>query len=109
MGEDWKRIIDEGADRAKAAADAATQAELDKIKAEANNLAAIFDELKLTDEATYKQLIAVVDDATHRNESLANVITRLKSLGEAGKKLFDTVGNLSTGGALKAVRAALKR
>ena len=69
----------------------------------------IFDDLKLTDRATYDQLISIVEEATQRNKSIAAVIDRVKALGTAGMNLAETVGNISSGGALTVLRQALNR
>ena len=75
---------------------------------EAAQLQGIFDELKLNDEATYNKLIEIVNQATQKNEAIASVIERVKSLGEAGMGLLETVEKISSGGALAALRTALK-
>lgn len=106
--EDFKKLIDEAAAKAKAKADAPTKDELEDIEAQADKLASIFNDLETIDPATYEQLIKVVEAATQKNESVAVVVDRLKALGEVGKKLAVSVGNLSSGGALKAVLEALK-
>lgn len=105
---DFKKIIDAAAAKAKADADAATKDELEKIEAQADKLAGIFNDLETTDPATYKQLIEVVEAATQRNESVAAVVDRLKALGKVGMKLAESVGDLTTGGALRAVLTVLK-
>ena len=75
---------------------------------EAAQLQGIFDDLKLNDEATYNKLIEIVDKATQKNEAIASVIDRVKGLGEAGMRLLETVEKVSSGGALAALRTALK-
>ena len=102
-------MIDDAADAAKKEANAATDDELNEIQGQAAQLQGIFDDLKLTDKATYDQLINIVEEATQRNESIAAVIDRVKALGAAGMKLAETIGNLSSGGALTVLRQALNR
>ncbi len=106
--EDWRKKIDDAADAAKKKADAAVQDDLDKITAQAAELQEIFDGLKLTDAATYDQLVEIVDEATARNDAISSVVDRVKALGAAGKELAATIGNISGGGALAMLRNALK-
>ena len=83
MTDDWRDKMQKASNDAEKKADKAADPELQKITAEADQLRTIFDELKLTDKATYDQLVRVVDEATQKNESIAGVITRLKALGSA--------------------------
>ena len=46
---------------------------------------------KVTDSAVYDQLIAVVNEATQRNESIAQLNDRLKQLGKEGVGLAKKV------------------
>ena len=89
-------------------ADEQTDKDLKAILENVDDLEGIFNELKLTDQTTYDQLITIVEKATERNESIATVVDRLKALGEAGKKLAAMAGNLSGAGALKTVLEALR-
>ena len=95
-------------ENAKNEADNATKKDLDMLLEKVDELEGIFNELQLNDQATYDQLITVVEKATERNESIATVVDRLKALGEAGKKLAATAGNVSGTGALKMVLEALR-
>jgi division protein CdvB (Snf7/Vps24/ESCRT-III family) len=81
--------------------------ELAKIMQQASQLEAIFSQLQLTDPATYQKLVDVVEDATAKNESVANVINRLKALGAAGKNLAMQIGNVASGGPIAMLRTAL--
>ena len=93
---------------AEAAADAAVGDKLDKITQQATDMEKIFDDLKLTDQATYDELVKIVEDATKKNESLASVVDRLKALSAADGKLAGQIGGIASGGGgLQAVRAAL--
>ena len=95
-------------EKSRAAADAAVGDRLDEITRQADELEGIFDELKLTDKETYDGLIKIVEQATKKNESIASVIDNLKSLGQAGIKLAGVIGNITSGGSVSALRAALK-
>ena len=104
----WREKADEARRIAKEKADKQTEQEIIILLEEADTLEGIFKELKLADQETYDQLITVVEKATERNESIATVVDRLKALGEAGKKLAATAGNVSGTGALKMVLEALR-
>jgi hypothetical protein len=95
-------------ENARKVADEQTDKDLKVILENVDDLEGIFNGLKLNDQAAYDQLIAVVEKATERNESIATVVDRLKALGEAGMKLAATAGNVTGPGALKAVLEALK-
>jgi len=114
--EDWKAEMDKARAKARAQADDAVKDDLDQITAQADQLRGIFDDLKLTDPATYDELIKIVDDATAKNESIASVVDRLKALGAVGTKLAGSITNvasgaalnLASGGAMGVLQAALK-
>lgn len=106
--EDFRALIDAAADDAKAKADAAVQQDLDAILAQATELEDIFDDVQLTDPAVYAHLTAVVRDATARNESIAAILDRLKASGQAGAQLASRIADITSGGAVAALRAALK-
>lgn len=110
------RDFSKAREKARAAGDAAVGDKLDKVTQQATDMEKIFDELKLTDQATYDELIKVVEDATEKNESVASVVDRLKALGKAGKKLAGSITSVASagaldvasGGSLGVLRAALK-
>ena len=93
--------------RSKAKADAAADPQLEAILGEADRLTKVFDDLKLTDPATYDSLKQIVQEATNRHESVASVIDRVKALGQAGQGLATRIAGLSSGGGLAALRGAL--
>ena len=95
-------------EEARTAADAAVGDRLDAITQQAAQLEEIFDDLKLTDRATYDRLIQVVQDATARNESIASVIDRIKAFSAAGLNLAGKIGDIASGGTLATLRTALK-
>ena len=103
--DDWRARINDAANAAKESADAAT--DLDQVTAQATALKQAFDDLMLTDKETYDKLVEIIKDATNRNEAMASVVDRLKSLGEVGKTLADTIGSLARGGSIGALRSAL--
>lgn len=106
--EDWKKLLDDADAEAAAEADAAVDGDLAQITAQADQLRGIFEGLKLTDQATYDELIKVVEDATEKNESIASVVDHLQALGEAGKKLAGSITSVASGGSLGVLRTALK-
>lgn len=104
----WREKADKARKTAKDKADRATEDELSAILEKADDLEGIFNELKLSDQATYDELITIVENATEKNEAIAAVVDRLKALGETGKKLAATVGDVAGAGALKMVLKALR-
>ena len=104
----WQIDMEKAAETAAINAGVTTGPVFADLADEAVQLQGIFDELKLNDEATYNKLIEIVDEATQKNEAIANVIDHVKSLGEAGMRLIGTVEQVASGGALAALRTALK-
>ena len=68
---------------------------LDRIVAGTDELQQVFEALKLTDEASYEQLTGIVRDAADRNESIGQVVDRLKVIGEVGSWLAEKVAGLT--------------
>ena len=108
MSEDWRAKIDAADEKAAKKADDAVKGELDAITAQATELESIFDNLKLTDRETYDKLVEIVENATRKNESIASIVKRVEGLGDVGKRLARSIGNLSTGGALSLLEKTLK-
>ena len=114
--EDRKARLAKARAKAKAQADGVVNGDLDQITAQADQLRGIFDDLKLSDPATYDELIKIVDEATAKNESIASVVDRVKALGAAGTKLAGSITNVASGaalnvasgGAMGVLQAALK-
>jgi ferritin len=104
----WQIDMENAAEQAARNAGETTEPVFADLADEASQLQGIFDQLKLNDEATYNSLIDIVDEATRNNESIAKVIDRVRNLGQAGIRLIDTVEKISSGGALAALRTALK-
>lgn len=102
------RDFTEARKKARKAGDNAVGDRLDKINQQATELAGIFDELKLNDQATYDGLVKIVKEATAKNESIASVIDNVKALGKAGAKLAGNLTNLSSGNAIEVLTRALK-
>jgi hypothetical protein len=101
------RDFSKAREAAKKAGDDAVGDQLDAIMQVADEFEEIFDDLKLTDRATYDSLIEVVQDATSKNESIASVIDRVKALGDAGSALASKVGDITSRGSLAALRGSL--
>lgn len=104
----WQIDMEKAAETAAKNAGETTGPVFADLADEVAQLQGIFDNLKLNDEATYNKLIEIVNQATQKNEAIASVIERVKSLGEAGMGLLETVEKISSGGALAALRTALK-
>ncbi len=94
--------------RARGAGDTAVGDQLDAIIQQAAQLEQIFDDLKLSDQATYDSLTEIVRGATDRNEAIATVIDRIRVLGAVGQELAEKIGDITSGGALAVLRGALK-
>jgi uncharacterized iron-regulated protein len=73
--------------------DEALKAELNKLKAmtrtDLENLRP-----RVTDQETYDKLIAVVKEATEKNEDISQLVTRVKSLGNAAVSLAKKIPGL---------------
>ncbi len=93
--EDSRGAFEEARRKAREAAEAAADKRLDGIVAKADGLAREFSELKLTDEATYRQLIRIVQEATERNESIGQIAERFKALGGIGSRLAKEIAKLT--------------
>ena len=107
MAEDWRKKIDQADEEASKTADDEVQPELDEITKEATKLQDIFNDLKFTDQETYDRLIAIVKNATSRNESMASVLQNLRALGAAGKNLATKIAGAASGGGVAALSSAL--
>ena len=104
--EDWQKKMREASAGAVEKANEQTQEELNEISAQGDALRSIAENLKLTDQETYDKLVAIVEEATRKNESIADVIGHTKALGEAGIKF---AANISGGGGLAVLSSILKR
>ena len=91
-------------------ANAATAPALAALNKQADDVRAIVEKLKVTDQVIYNKLVEVVDDATRRNEEVGVVVSRLKRLGQAGMEIAATIGSgTTTGAAIGALRKALTK
>ena len=97
------------ANGARRTADQATGDQFDKIIDQAPTLERIFRNLALTAATTYQVLVSVVDEATRKHQSIAQVVSRVKALGVAGSKLADAIETLNPSGTLKTLTNALKK
>ena len=102
--DDWQERMKRASENAEKKADAETKSQLDDIANEINQLKTIIRDLKLNDKQTYDKLVQAVAEATKRNESIAAIKGRLKTLGEVGMNL---AGSLVSGGGLDALRRTL--
>ena len=105
---DWKREMEEASKESARTADEAIPDQIEEIGKQAERLTMTFRNLKMTDQETYDALVAIVDESTQRNLSIGEVVTRVKALGEAGKRLAGTIENLSPRGALAMLTKTLK-
>ncbi len=80
---------------------------LKSIHKRADALSKVFDDLNLTDKATYDALKKIVDSETRKNIAIANVVKRLEALGAVGKKVAASISGLTGAGALAVVGEAL--
>ena len=88
-----RREMQEAAGRARVGADELLKEELTALR---NAMTTDLEALRpqVTDKETYDQLIAVVKEATQRNESIAQLESRIKNLGTAAVKTFKEVAAL---------------
>ena len=106
--DDWKKEMEEASRESARTADEEIPGQIEEITRQAEDLTTIFQKLKLTDRDIYDALVAIVGESTERNLSIGEVVTRVKALGEAGKRLAGTIENLSPGGALAMLTKTLK-
>ena len=83
--------------------------ELEEISGQAGQLTEIFSNLELSDEATYQALVAIVDNATRRNQSVGEIVERVRALGDAAEEVVGVIESMTPAGALSALGKALKR
>lgn len=100
-GEQPPGRFDEARKRAREAANDAVGDRLDSIVAGADELQQVFEDLKLTDAAAFEQLTRIVRDAADRNESVGQVIDRLKAIGQVGTRLAEKVAGLTPADVLR--------
>ena len=82
---------------------------MEEISGQAGQLTEIFSNLELSDEATYQALVAIVDNATRRNQSVGEIVERVRALGDAAEEVVGVIESMTPAGALSALGKALKR
>lgn len=111
--EDWKKKIREANEAAKKEADAVANPQLAAVMQQADELKETFDVLKMNDRATYDKLVAIVEEATASNKSLASIVSSVKGLGGTAVGLAGSIAGIASGGGLAggagALLALLKR
>ena len=107
--DDWKKKMNEASADAQEHADELTGDELQAIAGQAEHLSEIFTNLELSDDATYQALVAIVDDATRRNQSIGEIVERVRALGDAVEDVVGVIESLSPTEALSTLRKLLKR
>ena len=95
------RDFDKARRRARKAANKAVGDKLDRIVAGTDELQQVFEDLKLQDEATYERVAGIVREAAERNESIGEVVERLKVIGEVGSWLAEKVAGLTPADVLR--------
>lgn len=91
--EDSLNDLDKQSSVAASNADKALEGDLTKL------IAAIHTDIDklspdVTDKETYDKLISVVKEATAKNENLAQIVTRVKSLGKGAVELAKKLSGL---------------
>ena len=107
--DDWKKKMNEASVDAQERAGELTDDQLQAIAGQAEQLSEIFTNLELSDDATYHALVAIVDDATRRNQSIGEIVERLRALGDAVEDVVGVMESLTPAGGLSALRKSLKR
>ena len=107
--DDWKQEMREASAAAEEHADELTDDELEEIAGQANKLNEILTNLQLTDGATYQELVGVVDDATRRNQSIGEVVDRIRALGNAFEDVVTVIESLTPAKALTMLHESLNR
>ena len=79
---------------------------LDRIVAGTDELQLVFEALKPKDEASYEQLTGIVRAAADRNESIGQVVDRLKAIGQVGRRLAEKVAGLTPADVLRVLASA---
>jgi hypothetical protein len=108
MTEDFRKLIDAASQKARDKADAATGDQLDAISKQAEGLAAICSNMKLTSPAEYEALVKLVKEATTRNESADQILARVQSAGALGQTLVAAAGSIGTLGAGALIQTLLR-
>lgn len=80
-----------------ASAEVATAALDVSLKTVMNHIAGI-DQLKpkMADEATYRKLVALVQDATRKNDSIANLRANVQKLGGSAVALLNDMAKVAS-------------
>ncbi|HEX9794038.1 MAG TPA: hypothetical protein VGC54_08650 [Planctomycetota bacterium] len=99
--------IEAGIEAAKDDADKLADPMLNSISNQADELRGIFDELKLTDEATYEAIKKIVNSETSKNIAIANIAARVQELGAAGASAATAIAGMTGAGALAALGSVL--
>ena len=107
--DDWKKKMKEASVAAQEHADGLADGQLEEISDQTKQLTEIFSNLELSDEANYQALVAIVDDATRRNQSIGEIVERFRAVGAAAEEVVGVIESLTPAGALSALGKALKR
>lgn len=107
--DDWKEKMRKASAAAEQHADELSDDQLEAIAGQAKKLNQILTNLQLTDEATYQELVGIVDEATRQNQSIGEIVERIRGLGDAVEDVVTVVESLTPAKALSALRASLNR
>ena len=107
--DDWKEKMREASTAAQKHADELTDDQLEAIAGQVKKLNEILTNLQLADEATYQKLVGIVDEATRRNQSIGEIVERIRALGDAFEDVVTVVEGLTPAKALSTLRESLNR
>ena len=107
--DDWKEKMRQASKAAQEHADELTDDQLQVIAGQAKRLNEILTNLQLADEATYRELVGIVDEATRRNQSIGEVVDRIRALGNAFEDAVTVIESLTPAKALSTLRESLNR
>lgn len=107
--DDWKEKMREASAAAQEHADELTDEQLEAIAGQAKKLNQILTNLQLTDRATYQELVGIVDEATRQNQSIGEIVERIRGLGDALEDVVTVIESLTPAKALSMLRESLNR
>ena len=107
--DDWKEKMREASTAAQEHADELTDDQMEAIAGQVKKLNEILTNLQLADEATYQELVGIVDEATRRNQSIGEIVERIRALGDAFEDVVTVVESLTPAKALSTLRESLNR
>ena len=107
--DDWKEKMRKASAAAQKHADELTDDQLQVIAGQAKKLNEILTNLQLADEATYQELVGIVDEATRQNQSIGEIVKRIRALGDTFEDVVTIIESLTPAKALSTLRESLNR